>query len=226
MTWRACGIRSCAAGFCTTGASTNPSCTQSSVISTTFWFVGPCGNTSGSAGTIDAPHIGSLRWQVGSRGCLPTGIYWANGRAAGCWEPYERRRSRTVLRAPGGETPSGDSPQHLRPQRASGSTSDEEPYAIHYEEAQAEGERSEECGGATAGTKISRVQLQGRSGGQARYRAQGPGPLQAPHPRDHATGQKRQHADDNRGVGSVYAGLAQLFRLLRHQKCWSPSPVG
>src|SRR5215467_13209424 len=112
MTWRACGIRSCAAGFCTTGASTNPSCTQSSVISTTFWFVGPCGNTSGSAGTIDAPHIGSLRWQVGSRGCLPTGIYWANGRAAGCWEPYERRRSRTVLRAPGGETPSGDSP-HL-----------------------------------------------------------------------------------------------------------------
>src|SRR5215467_12244941 len=110
MTWRACGIRSCAAGFCTTGASTNPSCTQSSVISTTFWFVGPCGNTSGSAGTIDAPHIGSLRWQVGSRGCLPTGIYWANGRAAGCWEPYKRRRSRTVLRAPGGETPSGDSP--------------------------------------------------------------------------------------------------------------------
>src|SRR5215831_18266500 len=115
MTWRACGIRSCAAGFCTTGASTNPSCTQSSVISTTFWLVGPCGNTSGSAGTLDAPHIGLLRWRVGSRGCLPTGISWANDRAAGCWEPYERRRSRTVLRAPGGDTPPGDSPgDHLQ----------------------------------------------------------------------------------------------------------------
>src|SRR5215831_4706941 len=105
--------------------------------------------------------------------------------------------------------------QHLRSQRASGSTSDEEPNALHYEEAQAEGERNEERGGATAGAKVSRVQLQGRSRGQAGHRAQGPGPLQAPHPRDHATGQKRQHADDNRGVGSVYAGLAQLFRLLR-----------
>src|SRR5499425_900195 len=45
---------------------------------------------------------------------------------------------------------------------------------------QAEGERSEEYGGATAGTKISRVQLPSRPGGQARHRAQGSGPLQAP----------------------------------------------
>src|SRR5206468_9593900 len=77
----------------------------------TFWSVGPCGNTSASAGTIGEPHIGWSGWLVGSRGCLPTGIYWANDRAAGCWEPYERRRSRTVLRAPGGETPPGDSPR-------------------------------------------------------------------------------------------------------------------
>src|SRR5215831_4049426 len=62
---------------------------------------------------------------------------------------------------------------------------------------QAEGERSEEYGGATAGTKISRVQLPSRPGGQARHRAQGPGPLQAPHPRDHTTGQERQPAGES-----------------------------
>jgi RNA-directed DNA polymerase len=32
----------------------------------------------------------------------------------------------------------------------------------------------------------------------------------------HATGQERQHREDDRGTGSVYAGLAQLFRLLRN----------
>ena len=30
------------------------------------------------------------------------------------WEPYERRRSRTVLRGPRGEIPRGYSPGHLR----------------------------------------------------------------------------------------------------------------
>ena len=37
-----------------------------------------------------------------------------------------------------------------------------------------------------------------------------------PNPGDHATGKRRQHRDDDRGTGSVYAGLAQLFRLLRN----------
>ena len=37
-------------------------------------------------------------------------------------------------------------------------------------------------------------------------------------PRHHATGQRRQHRDDNSGTGSVYAGLAQLFRLLRNAR--------
>jgi len=31
-----------------------------------------------------------------------------------------------------------------------------------------------------------------------------------------ATGQERQHREDDGGVGSVYAGLAHLFRLLRN----------
>jgi RNA-directed DNA polymerase len=34
--------------------------------------------------------------------------------------------------------------------------------------------------------------------------------------RDHATGQRRQHRDDDSGTGSLYEGLAQLFRLLRN----------
>ena len=46
-------------------------------------------------------------------------------------------------------------------------------------------------------------------------------------PGDHATGQRRQHGDDDRGTGSVYAGLAQLFRLLRNARSadW-PDPLG
>src|SRR5712692_10858790 len=79
MTWRACGIRSSGAGFSTTGASIGPRCTRSSVISTTFWSVGPCGNTNASAGIVDAPSIGSARSRGGSRGCLPIGTFWACG---------------------------------------------------------------------------------------------------------------------------------------------------
>ena len=44
------------------------------------------------------------------QGCLPTGR-WACG-GAPQWEPYERRRSRTVLRGRGGETPPRYSPLH------------------------------------------------------------------------------------------------------------------
>src|SRR5260370_3016595 len=83
MTWRACGIPSCGAGFSTTGASIGPLCARSSVISTTFWSAGPCGNTSASAGIVDAPSIGSAVSRVGRRGCLPTGTSWACGRRLG-----------------------------------------------------------------------------------------------------------------------------------------------
>jgi len=56
----------------------------------------------------------------------------------------------------------------------------------------------------------------GRSGGQARDCAQGFGSVQAANPGDHATGKRRQHGDDDGGTGTVYAGLAQLFRILRN----------
>jgi len=42
--------------------------------------------------------------------------------------------------------------------------------------------------------------------------------VQATNPGDHAKGQGRQHQDDNGRVGHVYAGLAQLFRLLRNAR--------
>src|SRR4029077_12241248 len=37
-------------------------------------------------------------------------------------------------------------------------------------------------------------------------------------PGDHVTGKRRQHEDDDGGTGTVYAGLAQLFRLLRNAR--------
>ena len=66
------------------------------------------------------------------------------------------------------------------------------------------------------GSKVSRLHLHGRSRGQTRARAEGPGSVQGEGARHHATGQRRQHRDDDSGTGSVYAGLAQLFRLLRN----------
>src|SRR5215472_1531584 len=42
------------------------------------------------------------------------------------------------------------------------------------------------------------------------------GSVQATNSGSHAAGQGRQHRDDNGGTGFVYAGLAQLFRLLRN----------
>jgi RNA-directed DNA polymerase len=47
-------------GFSTTDASIGLRCTQSSVISTTFWSAGPCGNTNASAVIIVALRIGSV----------------------------------------------------------------------------------------------------------------------------------------------------------------------
>ena len=53
---------------------------------------------------------------------------------------------------------------------------------------------------------------------KAHDRAEIAGTVQATNPGDHAKGQGRQHQDDNGRVGSVYAGLARLFRLLRNAR--------
>src|SRR5262249_51804686 len=97
----------------------------------------------------------------------------------------------------------------------------------YHAEAQAQGKRGEECGGATAGAEVSRVQLYDWSRGPACHSAEGLGSVQATNPGDHATSQGRQHRDDDGGVGSVYAGLAQLFRLLRNARgAGVPHPLG
>src|ERR1700724_1528138 len=54
------------------------------------------------------------------------------------------------------------------------------------------------------------------SGHQAQDRAEISGAVQAKNPGYHAKGQRRQHEDDNGRAGPLYAGLAQLFRLLRN----------
>ena len=63
---------------------------------------------------------------------------------AGRWEPGERRRSRRVLRAlPEGETPSGDSPTHLRQKRARGAARHGEHHAVRRAAPQAQGQPTE-----------------------------------------------------------------------------------
>lgn len=104
----------------------------------------------------------------------------------------------------------------VRSQRTRGSTGDGERHAIHHDTAQAHGECVEECGGATAGSKVSGIQLHSRSGGQARHCAEGSRSVQSQNSGNHATGKRRQHRDDDSGTGSVHAGLAHLFRLLRN----------
>src|SRR6202167_1227493 len=65
------------------------------------------------------------------------------------------------------------------------------------------------------------------SGGQARHGAPAFGSIQATRPGDHATGQERQHGNDDGRVSSVYAGLAQLLRILRNARSASESdPFG
>jgi hypothetical protein len=73
-------------------------------------------------------------------------------------------------------------------------------------------------GGATAVTKVPRVQLHGWSMHQAHDRVEIAGMVQAANPRYYAKGQGRQHQDDNGRAGQVYAGLARLFPLLRNTR--------
>ena len=99
-----------------------------------------------------------------------------------------------------------------------GSSGDGEHLALHHTKAQAQGQRGKERGGTTAGTEVPRIQLYGWSGHQAHDRAEISGTVQTANPGHHAQGQGRQHEDDNGRVGPVYAGLAQLFWLLRNAR--------
>jgi retron-type reverse transcriptase len=60
-----------------------------------LWSAGPTGNTRSCEGICAGRHIGSREFRAATRNCGRTGR-WACGVALS-WEPYERRRSRTVL---------------------------------------------------------------------------------------------------------------------------------
>ena len=50
--------------------------------------------------------------------------------------------------------------------------------AIHHDEAQAQGEPAEECGGTAMGAEVSGLQLHGESGAKTADRAESGGPVQ------------------------------------------------
>ena len=96
------------AGSNTTGGIIARRCIRSCVNWTVHWPAGPIGNTRSCVAICAGQRTGSHGFPGGIQGCLPTGR-WACG-GAPQREPYERRRSRTVLRGRGGETPPRYSP--------------------------------------------------------------------------------------------------------------------
>src|SRR5262249_57338364 len=93
---------------------------RSSATLTTPSSGGPCGNTNACAAVPPERAGSSLTSPDGSPACSRTGAS-ACALTAGRWEPGEPRGSRRVLRAPGGETPPGDSPRRaLQEPTASG----------------------------------------------------------------------------------------------------------
>jgi hypothetical protein len=100
-------IRSSEAGSNTTGGTTAPHFTRWCVNWTVSWSAGPDRNTRSCAIMSIGQGAGWRRSPVGHQISLPTGSCCV---VAPRWEPYEARVSRTVLRAPRGEIPRGDSP--------------------------------------------------------------------------------------------------------------------
>ena len=95
------------------GSSTSRRFTRPYGTSIAYWHDGRIGSSSPSDVTGGERSSGWLASRDANRCCLLTG---------GCcrgmaerWEPDEARVSRPVLRAPGGETPPGDSPRHPQP---------------------------------------------------------------------------------------------------------------
>ena len=102
----------CAAGSATTGRSTAPSCTPWHGASTSTCCDGPCRSSNDCAGRSPRRASGWTPSDDTCPDCSPTGTS-SRPRLVGLWEPYDGRLSRTVLREPEGETPSGYSPRLL-----------------------------------------------------------------------------------------------------------------
>src|SRR6516165_946873 len=92
--------------------STAPSCTPLPGTSISICCDGPCRSSNDSAAKEPRHERGWTGFNNTSPGCSPTGTS-SHPPTADLREPYDGRLSSTVLRAPEGETPSGDSPNTL-----------------------------------------------------------------------------------------------------------------
>ena len=78
--------------------------------------------------------------------------------------------------------------------------------------------KGEKRGGGRGGRKFFGFYFSTGPKFRGRERAKISGRVEKRNPGDHAKGQGRQHQDDNGRAGSVHAGLARLFRLLRNAR--------
>jgi hypothetical protein len=105
---RGCSTRRSGAGSNITGGIIARHCTRLCGNWTARWPAGPIGSTRSCVVIGEERRTGSHGFPGVIQGCLPTGR-WACG-VAPQWEPYERRRSCTVLRGREGEIPPRYSP--------------------------------------------------------------------------------------------------------------------
>ena len=106
--WRGCSTRTSVAGSTTTAATTSRLSIRPYGTSTASWHDGRIGSSSPCDGTGGEHSSGWRASRDVSHCCSLTGGCCRD--VAEQWEPDEARVSRPVLRAPGGETPPGDSP--------------------------------------------------------------------------------------------------------------------
>jgi hypothetical protein len=105
---RGCSIQLSEAGSNITGDITARRFIRRCANWTAIWSFGPRGNTRSCVTIFVEQHTGSRTSRVVLQSCSPTGR-WERG-VAPCWELYESRGSRTVLREPRGAIPRGYSP--------------------------------------------------------------------------------------------------------------------
>ena len=215
-----CSTRRSGAGFSITGGIIARRCIRQCANWIGRWPAGPIGNTR-SCAAICAGRCTGLRAFPGvTQDCLRTGR-WAYGVAP--WrEPYERRRSRTVLRERRGETPRRYSPQPLRAVPAGGRAGHGERDQLPRPAAEADGERSQERGGPPVGAGLPGLQLHGRTNAPAGYLAEGARPVQAAGSGTDAPHDERQIHPSRGGAVPLPRRVAGLLRILRGPLCPAP----
>jgi retron-type reverse transcriptase len=113
--------------------------------------------------------------------------------------------------------------QCLRPQRASGASSDGEHHALHHDAAEAQGQRGEKRGRDRTGADVSGLRLYSRPTTQTATRRQLVGPVSSTGPEADQTGARCEPAPDGEGTDRVLVGVAGVLRLLRDADD-SPTP--